>query len=201
MNPTCSLIIATVVVVPISYVAQQTPHSPTATASDAKLESAIETIAMSDDSSAVRDAAAVLRSGGIKAINALARHTHDGRKARSNFLTRAVTGEVSMGDHCFWLIQDQLEDHTSKMDARFSPLNRENITEWLATRSGMSLAELRRDACIGSFRSILDFEKQHPDVDISPTLRLYVAKLVDLDAAVRDTDNNGSDAEASKASF
>ena len=115
---------------------------------------AIETIATSTNRDAVNAAGKALRNGGLPAIHALVRHLKDRRQPPSNFLARAVSGRVDMGDHCFWLIQDMLESHKSKMDASFSPLDKKNVAKWLSDRKGKSLAELRREACIGAFARI-----------------------------------------------
>ncbi len=64
-----------------------------------------------------------------------------------------------MGDQSFWLIQDILESHTSKTDTSYSPLEKDNVEKWLADRKGMSLSQLRREACIGAFARILAREK------------------------------------------
>lgn len=163
-------------------------------------ESAIECIATAPDSALARQSDALLRAGGLESILVLAKHANDKRPLHARFVIRAVTGRVTVGDYCFWTIQDQLEDHTSRMDASFSPFSRESIAQWLAERSGMSIVELRREACIGSFRVIMEFEQQHPNYDVAPTLRAYAKKLNDLDAAVRAASNPAVRTNASDVS-
>ena len=149
-----------------------------------EFDAAIETIATSTDRDAVNAADAKLRSGGLPAIRALVRHLTDSRRPPSNYLTRAVAGEVDMGDHSFWLIQDILESHTSKQDASYSPLEKDSVAKWLADREGMSLAHLRREACIGAFAKILATGKKFPDFDIRPVIMSYAERLVELDNAL-----------------
>lgn len=149
-------------------------------------EEAIETIATSTDRLAVNAADAKLRGGGLPAIHALVRHLTDSRRPPSNYLTRAVSGEIDMGDHSFWLIQDILESHTSKMDASYSPLQKDGVAKWLADRKGMSLAGLRREACIGAFANILANGKKHPNFDVKTVVMSYAERLVELDNAVRN---------------
>ena len=151
-----------------------------------EFNSAIETIATSTNRDAVNDADTALRNGGLPAINALVRHLEDRRQAPSNYLTRAVSGRVDMSDHCFWLSQDILESHKSKMHASYSPLDKQNLSKWLSDRDGKSLAELRREACIGSFAKIFAFGRDHPDFDIRPPVVSYAERLVELDRAVQD---------------
>jgi hypothetical protein len=147
---------------------------------------AIETIAISTDRDAVSAAGAKLRSGGLPAIHALVQHLTDSRRPPSTYLTRAVSGEVDMGDHSFWLIQDILESHTSKMDASYSPLEKGSVAKWLADREGMSLAHLRREACIGAFAKVLSMRKKHPNVDVRPVIMSYAERLVELDNAIHN---------------
>lgn len=146
----------------------------------------IEIIATSTERDAVNAAGAKLRSGRLSAIRALVPHLTDSRRPPSDFLTRAVSGDVDMGDHSFWLIQDILESHTSKMDAQYSPLQKDSVAKWLSDREGMSLAQLRREACIGAFEKILAMGKRHPNFDVRPVVVSYAAKLVELDNAVRN---------------
>jgi hypothetical protein len=63
------------------------------------LEEAVETIATSTDPNAVNTAGVKLRAGGRASIDVLVRHLSDSRRPPSNYLTRAVAGEVNMGDH------------------------------------------------------------------------------------------------------
>jgi hypothetical protein len=149
-------------------------------------DKAIETIATSTDRDAVNGAAAKLRRGGLPAIHALVQHLTDSRHPPSNYLTRAVEGPVDMGDHSFWLIQDILETHTSKMDVSYSPLEKNSVAKWLADRDGMSLAHLRREACIGAFAKILAIGKKHPDFDVRPVIMAYAERLVELDHVVHN---------------
>ncbi len=151
-----------------------------------EFDGAIETIATSADRDAVNAADAKLRSGGLHAIRALLKHLTDSRRPPSNYLTRAVSGEVDMGVHSFWLIQDILESHTSKMDASYSPLEKEGVAKWLANREGMSLAHLRREACIGAFAKILAMGKKYPDFDVRPVIMSYAERLVELDNAIHN---------------
>lgn len=148
------------------------------------LEEAIETIATSTDRDAVNAAAAKLRAGGLPAIRVLTKHLSDSRQPPSNYLTRAVSGEVDVGDHSFWLIQDMLESHTSKMDAYYSPLEKDNVEKWLDDREGMSLAQLRREACIGAFARIFAMGEKDPDFDVRPAIINYAKRLVELDKAI-----------------
>lgn len=150
------------------------------------LNESIEIIATSTERDAVNAAGAKLRSGRLSAIRALVPHLTDSRRPPSDFLTRAVSGDVDMGDHSFWLIQDILESHTSKMDAQYSPLQKDSVAKWLSDREGMSLAQLRREACIGAFEKILAMGKRHPNFDVRPVVVSYAAKLVELDNAVRN---------------
>ena len=147
---------------------------------------AIETIATSTDRDAVSAAGAKMRIGGLPAIHALVEHLTDSRRAPSTYLTRAVSGEVDMGDHSFWLIQDILESHTSKMDASYSPLEKNSVAKWLVDRKGMSLANLRREACIGAFAKILAIEKKYPDFDVRPVIMSYAKRLVELDSVIHN---------------
>ena len=151
-----------------------------------QFDEAIETIATSTDQAAVTAAAAQLRQGGLPAIRSLVRHLDDQRRVPSNYLNRAVIGKVVLGDHVFWLIQDNLETHSSKPDRDYSPLRRENVAAWLVAREGMSLAELRREACIGAFGNILNTGKAHPTFDTGPVLTSYAKRLVELDKAVQE---------------
>jgi len=153
---------------------------------DSDFDEAIEVIATSADRDAVNAAGAKLRSGRMAAIRALVPHLTDPRRPSSDYLTRAVSGDVDMGDHSFWLIQDILESHTLKMDALYSPLQKDSVAKWLADREGMSLAQLRREACIGAFEKILAMGKRHADFDVRPVVVSYAAKLVELDNAVRN---------------
>jgi hypothetical protein len=148
------------------------------------LEEAIETIATSSDRTAVNASDAQLRSGGLPAIRVLVQHLSDSRSPPSNYLTRAVSGEVDMGDHSFWLIQDILESHTSKMDASYSPLEKDNVEKWLADRKGMSLAQLRREACIGAFAKIFAMGEKYPNFDVQPVIMSYAKRLVELDKEI-----------------
>lgn len=147
-------------------------------------EQAIEVIATSTDSGAVHAADSKLRSGGLPAIQALVKHLTDSREAPSRYLTRAVAGEPDMGDHSFWLIQDILESHTSKQDALYSPLEKESVAKWLAVRDGLSLAHLRREACIGAFEKIFAMSKEYPEFDANPVIRDYAERLVKLNKAI-----------------
>ncbi len=153
---------------------------------DSDFDEAIEIVATSADRDAVNAAGTKLRSGRLSAIRALVPHLTDPRRPPSDYLTRAVSGDVDMGDHSFWLIQDILESHTSKMDAIYSPLQKDSVAKWLADREGMSLAQLRREACIGAFERILAMGKRHPNFDVRPVVVSYAAKLVELDNAVRN---------------
>jgi hypothetical protein len=159
--------------------------------SHADYEAAIETIATSRESKAVQEAAALLRSGGMDSIAVLITHLSDEREG-SSYLRGEVIGRVTMGAECFELIQHQLESHTSKLDADYSPLNQATIKEWLEERNGMSLEQLRREACIGSFQVILDLEKKNPDYDYTKVLRAYAIRLVHLDAALHKKDKKPS---------
>lgn len=151
-----------------------------------EFKEAIETIATSADRDAVNAADAKLRRGGLPAIHALVQHLTDSRRPPSNYLTRAVSGEIDMGDHSFWLIQDILESHTSKLDASYSPLEKTSVANWLAEREGMSLAQLRREACIGAFAKILARGKKYPNFDVRPVIMSYAERLVELDNAIHD---------------
>jgi hypothetical protein len=180
-------------ITPTDVVAQQTGGTAGSGKAQAKsvlaasdFDQAIEVIATSPDRDAVNAAAAKLRSGRLAAIRALVPHLTDSRRPPSDYLTRAVSGEVDMGDHSFWLIQDILESHTSKMDAQYSPLRKDGVAKWLADREGMSWVELRREACIGAFANILAMGKQYPDFDVRPVIVSYAARLVELDQAVRN---------------
>lgn len=180
-------------IAPIDVVAQQAGSSGGSGKAEAKsvfavsdFDEAVEVIATSPDRDAVNAAGAKLRSGRLAAIRALVSHLTDPRRPPSDYLTRAVSGEVDMGDHSFWLIQDILESHTSKMDAQYSPLRKDSIAKWLADREGMSLVQLRREACIGAFANILAMGKQYPDFDVRPVIVSYAARLVELDHAVRN---------------
>ncbi|OYP31606.1 hypothetical protein CGZ80_21195 [Rhodopirellula sp. MGV] len=149
-----------------------------------ELEWAIETIATFSDRDAVNAADVRLRTGGLPAIRVLVKHLTDSRRPPSNYLTRAVSGEVDMGDHSFWLIQDILESHTSKMDASYSPLKKASVEKWLADREGMTLAQLRREACIGAFAKILAMGEKYPDFDVRPAIMTCAKRLVELDKAI-----------------
>jgi len=151
-----------------------------------EFEAAIETIATSTDRDAVTAAGAKLCSGGLPAIHALVQHLTDSRHPPSHYLTGAVRGKVDMGDHSFWLIQDILESHTSKMDASYSPLEKHSVAKWLADREGMSLAQLRREACIGAFAKILAMGEKYPDFDVRPAIMSYAERLVKLDNAIHN---------------
>ncbi len=148
-------------------------------AQEAGLEEAIETIATSSDQDAVKAAGAKLRAGGLPAIRALVTHLSDSRQPVSNNLTRAVSGKSDMSDQSFWLIQDILESHTSKTDASYSPLEKDNVEKWLADRKGMSLSQLRREACIGAFAKILAMGEKHPNFDVRPAIMAYAKRLVE----------------------
>lgn len=184
-------ILASLSLAPHSVVAQES-HLPVdafegqacRSAADRDFDAAIETIATSSNRDTVNAAGKKLREGGLPAIGALAHHLADRRRPPSNYLTRAVSGRADLGDHCFWLIQDILESHTSKLDASYSPLDKQNVAKWLADREGKSLAELRRDACIGAFAKILAMGEEHPQIDIRPTVMSYAKRLVELDQAV-----------------
>jgi len=155
-------------------------------------EAAIETIATSTDRDAVIVAGKTLRRGGLSGIAALAKHLDDHRHVKSHHLARAVSGDVELGDQCFWLIQDQLEIHTSKLDASFSPLTRRNTKAWLAARRQMSLLELQRDACIGSFHTILQYERDNRRFNSAPWLKKYAIRLTELDTLLYPVDNSGN---------
>ena len=157
---------------------------PRKTAAVSEFDEAIETIATSTDRDAVNAAGAKLREGGLPAVRTLVQHLTDSRTPPSNYLTRAVEGRVDMGDHSFWLIQDILESHTSKLDASFSPLAKNGVAKWLADREGLSLAHLRREACIGSFAKILAMKARHPDFDVQPVIMSYAERLVGLDLEI-----------------
>ncbi|WP_442511324.1 hypothetical protein SH528x_002997 [Novipirellula sp. SH528] len=190
----CTALIAVLALVPFSpanVIAQDAGGSIATGKTIAKktpeiseFEEAIETIATSTDRDAVNSADAKLRTGGLPAIRTLVQHLTDSRRPPSNYLTRAVSGEVDMGDHSFWLIQDMLESHTSKLDASYSPLEKKSIAKWLAGREGMSLAQLRREACIGAFAKILAMEKKYPNFDARPVIMSYAERLVELDNAI-----------------
>ncbi len=89
-----------------------------------------------------------------------------------------------MGDQSFWLIQDILETHTSKTDASYSPLEKDSVEKWLADRKGMSLLQLRREACIGAFAKILAMGEKYPNFDVRPAIMAYAKRLVELDKAI-----------------
>jgi hypothetical protein len=176
---------------PAELVAQDTGGSVATAKSQEKktpavseFNEAIETIATSTDRDAVNAAGAKLRSGGLPAIRALVQHLTDSRRPPTHYLTRAVSGQVDMGVHSFWLIQDILESHTSKQDASYSPLEKDSVAKWLADREGMSLANLRREACIGAFAKILAMGKEYPDFDVRPVIMRYAERLVELDNAI-----------------
>lgn len=150
------------------------------------LEEAIETIATSSNRDAVNAADAKLRTGGLPAIRVLVQHLTDSRRPPSSYLTREVSEDVDMGDHSFWLIQDILETHTSKSDASYSPLEKNKVEKWLADREGMSLAQLRREACIGAFAKIFAIGEKYPNNDIQPVIMSYAKRLVELDKAIHN---------------
>jgi len=159
---------------------------PRETSASRELHEAIETIATSTNRDAVNAAGAKLRTGGLPAVHILVQHLSDSRRPPSNYLTRAVSGEVDMGDHSFWLIQDIFEPHNSKMDTSYSPLEIESVAKWLAEREGMTLAQLRREACIGAFAKILAMRDKYPDFDVRPAIVTYAERLVELDNAIHD---------------
>ncbi len=153
-------------------------------AQESELEEAIETIATSSDRDVVNAAVVKLRAGGLPAIRVLVQHLSDSRQPPSNYLTRAVSGKSNMGDQSFWLIQDILESHTSKTDTSYSPLEKDNVEKWLADRKGMSLSQLRREACIGAFARILAMGEKYPNFDVRPAIMDYAKRLVELDKAI-----------------
>ncbi len=153
---------------------------------DFEFKQAIETIATSTDRDSVNAAGEKLHGGGLPAIQSLLQHLNDTRRPPTNYLTRAVSGDVDMSDHSFWLIQDILESHTSKMDASYSPLEKHSLAKWLADREGMSLAQLRREACIGAFAKILAMGEKYPNLDVRPVIVSYAERLVKLDSAIYD---------------
>lgn len=178
---------------PINVIGQDTGGSVSKTKTQAKnttvdfeFKQAIETIATSTDRNSVNAAGAKLHSGGLAAIHALVQHLNDTRRPASNYLTRAVSGDADMSDHSFWLIQDILESHTSKMDASYSPLEKHSLAKWLADREGMSLAQLRREACIGAFAKILAMGEKNPNFDVRPVIMSYAERLVKLDSAIHN---------------
>ncbi len=120
---------------------------------------AIETIATSDDVDDVHAAYDLLQSGGLPAIEVLVTYLKDTRVPPHNYLMPAVTFEPDMSDYCFWLIQDILEDLQTKEEQWFSPLTKANIQQWLAERSGKTLAELRVEACAGAIDNIQSLQQ------------------------------------------
>lgn len=152
-------------------------------------DSAIETIATSTDQAAVSAAAEQLQSGGLPAIQSLLKHLDDQRQAASRYyLARSVTGPVDVGDHCFWLIQDILETLPPKK-LQYSALSKTNIATWLSARDGETLAELRRDACVGALAEILAASKANPDRDFQAAYAFYTKQLIKLDREAREERN------------
>ncbi len=132
--------------------------------SPAAYHAVIETIATSNGVDDVHTAYDLLQSGGLPAIEVLLTYLQDTRVPPHNYLMRAVIGTPDMSDYCFWLIQDILEDPRPKMESVYSPLNKTNIQQWLSTRSGKTLSELRVDACAEAIENIRSLQQSETNI-------------------------------------
>ena len=146
-----------------------------------QFDAAIEVIATSDDVGRVRAADETLRDGGLDAIAALRKHFQDNRIPPSNYLTRAVSGQPDMSDHCFWLVQDMIEPPVPKLYAGlYSVLSFDTIGKWLDKRHDKSMQELRIEAASMSLAAAKkDFETT-AESHVQKAVDIYTKRLAEL---------------------
>ena len=142
---------------------------------------AIEVIATSDDVEEVLAADATLRGGGLVAINALRKHFNDNRVPPSNYLTRAVSGQPDMSNHCFWLVQDMIEAPVPKLYASlYSVLSPDTIDKWLDDRVGKSIHDLRIDAASTSLAAAKKNFEDTAESHAQKAMDIYTKRLAEL---------------------
>ena len=149
-----------------------------------QFDAAIDVIATSNDVEEVRAADETLRDGGLVAIVALREHFQDNRVPTPNYLTRAVSGQPDMSDHCFWLVQDMIEPPVPKLYAGlYSVLSPNTIGKWLDDRHGKSMQQLRIDAASVSLAAAKkDFENT-AESHARKAMDIYTERLAELNGS------------------
>ncbi|WP_339748267.1 hypothetical protein [uncultured Rubinisphaera sp.] len=163
------------------------------------VSSAVEVIAISDDSVAVFEAEEYIRKQGVSALPDLAEHMADKRipPAKTPSLyqkTKNVSHTPELGDYCFWMFQEiALDSIFARVNDEFSPFTKSTAKDWIAKRRELSRSEVRRDAAHGILQSLEEYLAIHPDdAEAEEIQSFYKKQLVTLNAVIAaEQKNNG----------